>query len=69
MTYSNGAAVFRGDISGVVEQAKDWETNLVGTRVMPVLPVPVRAGQYPSFLLKQGQLLKNEIKQRSPNSS
>ncbi len=67
--YTNAAAVFRGDIAGVLEQAKDWETNLVGTRVMPVLPVPVRAGQYPSFLLKQGQLLKNEIKQRSPNSS
>jgi hypothetical protein len=67
--YTNAAAVFRGDIAGVLEQAKDWETNLVGTRVMPVLPVPVRAGQYPSFLLKQGQLLKNEIKQRAPNSS
>jgi len=36
---------------------------------MPILPVPDRAGQYPSFLLKEGQLLKNEIKQRSPNSS
>ena len=67
--YTNAAAVFRGDIAGVLEQAKDWEAGLVGTRVMPILPVPVRAGQYPSFLLKEGQLLKNEIKQRSPNSS
>ena len=67
--YTNAAAVFRGDIAGVLEQAKDWENGLVGTRVMPILPVPVRAGQYPSFLLKEGQLLKNEIKQRSPNSS
>jgi hypothetical protein len=67
--YTNAAAVFRGDIAGVLEQAKDWEAGLVGTRVMLILPVPVRAGQYPSFLLKEGQLLKNEIKQRSPNSS
>jgi len=67
--YTNAAAVFRGDIAGVLEQAKDWESGLVATRVMPVLPVPVRAGQYPSFLLKEGQLLKNEIKQRAPNSA
>ncbi len=67
--YTNAAAVFRGDIAGVLEQAKDWDASLIGTRVMPILPVPVRAGQYPSFLLKEGQLLKNEIKQRSPNSS
>ncbi len=67
--YTNAAAVFRGDIAGVLEQAKDWDASLIGTRVMPILPVPVRAGQYPSFLLKEGQLLKNEIKQRSPNSA
>jgi transposase len=67
--YTNAAAVFRGDIAGVLEQAKDWENGLVGTRVMPILPVPVRAGQYPSFLLKEGQLLKNEIKNRTPNSA
>ena len=34
--YTNAAAVFRGDIAGVLEQAKDWEAGLVGTRVMPV---------------------------------
>jgi hypothetical protein len=67
--YSNSAAVFRGDIAGVLEQAKDWESNLVGTRVMPVLNVPVRAGQYPSFKLKEGQLLKSDVKQRAPYSS
>ena len=67
--YSNTAAVFRGDIAGVLEQAKDWETNLIGTRVMPVLNVPVRAGQYPSFKLKEGQLLKSDVKQRAPYSA
>jgi len=67
--YSNTAAVFRGDIAGVLEQAKDWETNLIGTRVLPILNVPVRAGQYPSFKLKEGQLLKSDVKQRAPYSA
>lgn len=64
--YSNTAAVFRGDIAGLLEQAKDWESNLIGTRVLPILNVPVRAGQYPSFTLKNGQLLKNDVKARAP---
>ena len=67
--YTNSAAVFRGDIAGVVEQAKDWEAGLIGTAVMPVLNVPVRAGQYPSFVLKEGQLLKSEVKNRAPYST
>ena len=49
--YSNSSAIFRGDIAGVVEQAKDFEAGLIGTAVMPVLDVPVRAGQYPTFVL------------------
>ena len=67
--YTNSAAVFRGDVAGVLEQAKDWETGLIGLSVMPVLNVPVRAGQYPSFLLKEGQLLKSEVKNRAPYSA
>ncbi len=67
--YTNSAAVFRGDIAGVLEQAKDWETGLIGTRVMPILNVPVRAGQYPSFKLKEGQLLKSDVKVRDPYST
>ena len=66
--YSNSAAIFRGDIAGVVEQAKDFEAGLIGTQVMPILDVPVRAGQYPSFVLKEGQLLKSDIKNRAPYS-
>jgi hypothetical protein len=67
--YSNSAAIFRGDIAGVVEQAKDFEAGLIGTSVMPILNVPVRAGQYPSFVLKEGQLLKSDVKARSPYSA
>jgi hypothetical protein len=67
--YSNSAAIFRGDIAGVVEQAKDFEAGLIGSGVMPILDVPVRAGQYPSFVLKEGQLLKSDMKTRSPYSA
>jgi hypothetical protein len=67
--YSNSAAIFRGDIAGVVEQAKDFEAGLIGTSVMPILDVPVRSGQYPSFVLKEGQLLKSDMKTRSPYSA
>jgi hypothetical protein len=67
--YSNSAAIFRADIAGVVEQAKDFEAGLIGTAVMPILDVPVRAGQYPSFVLKEGQLLKSDVKNRAPYSA
>jgi len=67
--YTNSAASFRGDIAGVVEQAKDFEAGLIGTAVMPILDVPVRSGQYPSFVLKEGQLLKSDVKSRSPYSA
>jgi hypothetical protein len=67
--YTNSAAIFRGDIAGVLEQAKDFESTLIGTSVMPVLNVPVRAGQYPSFVLKEGQLLKSDVKNRAPYST
>lgn len=67
--YTNSAAIFRGDVAGVLEQAKDWESGLIGTSVMPILNVPVRAGQYPSFVLKEGQLLKSEVKNRAPYST
>lgn len=67
--YTNSAAIFRGDIAGVLEQAKDWESSLIGTRVMPILPVATRAGQYPVFQLANGQLLKSgDVKPRAPYS-
>jgi len=66
--YSNSSAIFRGDIAGVLEQAAGWESSLIGTRVLPILPVDVRAGQYPVFQLRQGQLLKNDVKNRAPYS-
>jgi hypothetical protein len=67
--YTNSAAIFRGDIAGVVEQAKDYEAGLIGVQAMPILDVPVRAGQYPSFVLKEGQLLKSDVKNRAAYSA
>ena len=67
--YTNSAAIFRGDIAGVVEQAKDYESGLIGVQAMPILEVPVRAGQYPSFVLKEGQLLKSDVKNRAAYSA
>lgn len=66
MIYSNGAQVFRGDISGVVEQAKDWEQTLIGDKLMPTVTSAVRAGQYPVFNVAAGNLLRNEVKARAP---
>jgi hypothetical protein len=66
MNYSNGAAVFRSDISGVVEQAKDYEQSLIGLKVMPPVAAPVRAGLYPVFELAAGNLLRNEVSARAP---
>jgi hypothetical protein len=67
--YTNSAAIFRADIAGVVEQAKDYEAGLIGVQAMPILDVPVRAGQYPSFVLKEGQLLKSDVKNRAAYSA
>jgi hypothetical protein len=67
--YSNAAAVFRADLSGYVFETADWEKNLVGTRVMPIINVDSRTGQYPVFKKTKGQLLKRTVKARAPYSS
>jgi hypothetical protein len=58
--YSQGAAIFRADISGVVSEASGWESTLIGTRVAPVVNVDAKDGQYPKFKLASGNLLKRE---------
>lgn len=56
--YSQGGAVFRADVSGAVMEAAGWETGLIASRVLPVVSVPNKDGQYPKFKLQGGQLLK-----------
>ena len=56
--YANAGAVFRADLAGVVMQTSEWETGLIASRVLPVVNVDAKDGQYPKFGLTQGQLLK-----------
>jgi hypothetical protein len=58
--YANAGAVFRADLAGVVMQTSEWETGLIASRVLPVVNVDTKDGQYPKFNLTQGQLLKRE---------
>lgn len=67
--YSNANAVFRADLAGYVYETADWEKNLVGTRVMPIINVAAQQGQYPVFKKTKGQLLKRSVKARAPYSS
>lgn len=67
--YSNTAAVFRADLTGaLVEQASNWESGLIGTKVLPVINVEAKAGLFPVFNLAAGNLLRNEVKARAPYS-
>lgn len=68
--YSNTAAVFRADLTGaLVEQASNWETGLIGAKVLPIINVETKTGLYPVFNLAAGNLLRNEVKARAPYTS
>ncbi len=68
--YSNTAAVFRADLTGaLVEQGSGFESNLIGSRALPVINVEAKAGLYPVFSLASGNLLRNEVKARAPYTS
>jgi len=65
-----GGVKFRADISGVIVEASDWESGLIGTRAAPVINVDAKDGQYPKFKLTSGQLLKrNQFLQRAPGAA
>jgi hypothetical protein len=67
--YSSGAATFRADLSGVVMQTSEWESSLIAPRVMPVINVPNKDGQYPVFDKTKGQLLKRATNLRRANGA
>jgi hypothetical protein len=66
--YSNAAAVFRADLAGYVFETEEWEKNLIGDKVLPIINVDADAGQYPVFKKTKGQLLKRGVKARAPYS-
>jgi hypothetical protein len=68
--YPQGGVTFRADIAGVVSEASEWESNLIASRVAPVINVPTQEGQYPKFKLTSGNLLKRASNlRRAPSSA
>ena len=69
MPYSLGGAVLRADLAGVVEEAFLLSETFIGAQVLPPMPVPNRAGQYPVVKKNAGNLLRNETKSRGPGAN
>ena len=69
MPYSQGGAVLRADLAGVVEEAFLMSQTFIGPKVLNPLGVPNRAGQYPVIKRNSGNLLRNEVKSRGPGSN
>ena len=62
-------AILRADISGVIEEALGADELLIGTQVMPPLPVMERSGQYPRLNIEKGRMLApTDVKRRGPTS-
>jgi hypothetical protein len=62
-------AILRADIAGVIEDALGTDELLIGTRVMPPLPVDERSGQYPRLTIASGNMLApGDVKRRGPTA-
>lgn len=66
--YPQSGAILRADLMGVVEEAALMSEEFIGLQVLPPLPVPNKAGQYPVIQRSGGNLLRNEVKRRGPTS-
>lgn len=62
--YSQGSAILRADLRGVVEEAFMQGSLYIGPKVMPPIGVPNSAGQYPKIDKNGGNLLRDETKRR-----
>lgn len=69
MPYGLGGAILRPDLAGVVEEAFLQSTLYIGSKILPPMPVPNRAGQYPVIKKNTGNLLRNEVKPRGPGAN
>jgi hypothetical protein len=67
--YSQGAAVLRHDIRGMVEEGVRQGELYIGLKALTPLPVTAKAGQYPKVTLAGAGLLKNNAKRRGPGSA
>jgi hypothetical protein len=57
--YAQGGAILRADLRGVVEEAFSTSELFIGPKVMPPLPVPAKAGQYPLITKESAGLLRS----------
>jgi hypothetical protein len=69
MAYSDSGTVLRGDINVLVEEASAATKNLIGLQALPPFGVDEQSGQYPVFKKGKGQLLNNDVTNRSPGGS
>lgn len=66
MAYSDGGVIFRGDLTSVVEEARQADSLLIGLKVFPIYGTPLRQGRYPKWRLGKGKLLNKEATVRGP---
>lgn len=69
MPFALGGAILRPDLAGVVEEAFLQSSLYIGAKVLPPMPVPNRAGQYPVIKKNAGNLIRNEVKVRGAGSN
>mgnify|MGYP002700521347 FL=1 len=69
MAYSDSGTTLRGDINVLVEEASQATQNLIGLKALPPFGVDEQSGQYPVFKKAKGQLLNNDVTDRTPAGS
>lgn len=69
MANLDAAAVLRGDINTIVQEAAQADSMFIGSQVFPPQPSPVQDGQYPKFKLAKGELLDSNATERQPTGS
>lgn len=60
--YNTTGATILGDLNLKVEEAAQTDSFFIAQRVLPMLPVPIKSGQYPKLTKSNGELL-------TPNST
>lgn len=70
MIYQNTGATVRHDVNALVMQAVDVEPMFIARKVLPPIPMPAKAGQYPKFTIEKSDLLKaNDNTKRAPGAA
>ena len=67
--YSQGGAVLRKDLNGVIIDAQNSTVGFIGRAVAPAIPVDSAAGQYPRVQINGGNLLRDALQRTAPGSN